>query len=184
MNKMLAAALAAAMAVAPAMTALPGTAVAAQENQKKIWVPKGKAQPGKAQQGKNVNNNKRPPVGRPGNNDRANNRGHNVHRDTRVVRNNYYYRGRSYGYGWRSPYYYGWGAPAAVGFATGAIVGAAVSQPRAVYRTAAPANDVPPAGGYAAFSPGYMDYCSGKYRSFDPDSGTYLGYDGYRHYCQ
>lgn len=26
--------------------------------------------------------------------------------------------------------------------------------------------------------------CSRKYRSFDARSGTYLGYDGYRHYCR
>ena len=25
--------------------------------------------------------------------------------------------------------------------------------------------------------------CRARYRSFDPASGTYLGYDGYRHYC-
>ncbi len=28
------------------------------------------------------------------------------------------------------------------------------------------------------------DYCSKKYRSYDPRSKTYLGYDGVRHYCQ
>jgi len=27
-------------------------------------------------------------------------------------------------------------------------------------------------------------YCSRKYRSFDPQTGTYLGYDGIRHACQ
>jgi hypothetical protein len=27
-------------------------------------------------------------------------------------------------------------------------------------------------------------YCSRRYRSFDPASGTYLGYDGYRHDCR
>ena len=26
--------------------------------------------------------------------------------------------------------------------------------------------------------------CRARYRSFDPDSWTYLGYDGYRHYCR
>ena len=26
--------------------------------------------------------------------------------------------------------------------------------------------------------------CSRRYRSFDRNSGTYLGYDGYRHYCR
>jgi hypothetical protein len=26
--------------------------------------------------------------------------------------------------------------------------------------------------------------CQQRYRSFDPASGTYLGFDGYRHYCR
>ena len=30
----------------------------------------------------------------------------------------------------------------------------------------------------------WLNYCSRRYRSFDPASGTYLGYDGYRHYCR
>lgn len=28
-----------------------------------------------------------------------------------------------------------------------------------------------------------VDYCMRRYRSYDPRSGTYLGYDGYRHPC-
>ncbi|MFN3521121.1 MAG: BA14K family protein [Phenylobacterium sp.] len=28
------------------------------------------------------------------------------------------------------------------------------------------------------------DYCRRKYRSYDPRSRTYLGYDGLRHYCR
>jgi hypothetical protein len=27
-------------------------------------------------------------------------------------------------------------------------------------------------------------YCAQRYRSYDPASGTYLGYDGLRHPCQ
>lgn len=27
------------------------------------------------------------------------------------------------------------------------------------------------------------DYCARRFRSYDPYSGTYLGYDGYRHPC-
>lgn len=47
----------------------------------------------------------------------------------------------------------------------------------------------PPPPGYYAAAPAYgggdwLAYCSSKYRSFDPASGTYLGYDGYRHPCQ
>ena len=28
-----------------------------------------------------------------------------------------------------------------------------------------------------------IDYCAQRYRSYDPSSGTYLGYDGIRHPC-
>ena len=39
----------------------------------------------------------------------------------------------------------------------------------------------------AAYAPGYGDdtaaYCFSRFRSYDPRSGTYLGYDGYRHPC-
>jgi BA14K-like protein len=37
-------------------------------------------------------------------------------------------------------------------------------------------------GAYAS-SPGYADYCAQRYKSYDPASGTYLGYDGIRHPC-
>ena len=31
---------------------------------------------------------------------------------------------------------------------------------------------------------GWLAYCASRYRSFDPVSGTYMGYDGRRHYCR
>jgi hypothetical protein len=31
---------------------------------------------------------------------------------------------------------------------------------------------------------GWAAACAAKYRSFDPRTGTYLGYDGYRHPCR
>ena len=39
--------------------------------------------------------------------------------------------------------------------------------------------------GYVAVAPGGDDagYCAQRFRSYDPRSGTYLGYDGYRHPC-
>ncbi|MCX8996558.1 BA14K family protein [Rhizobiaceae bacterium BDR2-2] len=33
------------------------------------------------------------------------------------------------------------------------------------------------------WSRGWYDYCADRYRSFDPSSGTYVGYDGNRHFC-
>jgi hypothetical protein len=65
-------------------------------------------------------------------------------------------------HGWRHGYY----GPGAVigGLAAGAIVGSAIanSQARA-------AND--------------DAYCFSRFKSYDPASGTYLGYDGNRHPC-
>jgi hypothetical protein len=63
-----------------------------------------------------------------------------------------------------------------LGFATGAIIGSALA-PRPYYY-----------GGPYAYSPGYRvdaddAYCSQRFRSYDPASGTYLGYDGQRHPC-
>jgi hypothetical protein len=34
-----------------------------------------------------------------------------------------------------------------------------------------------------ASDPSWLAYCSAKYRSFDPTTGTFLGYDGLRHPC-
>lgn len=82
------------------------------------------------------------------------------------------YYGRRYGYYPRGYYYrhdYGSAAAAgAIGLATGAIIGGAIAQ-----QQAAPA--------YVA--PGGSAYCAQRYRSYDPASGTYLGYDGLRHPC-
>ena len=72
------------------------------------------------------------------------------------------------------------------GFAAGAILGAAASQAGAA---AAPAgttvySEIPSAGGFPAGSEGWLRYCSARYQSFDPASGTFLGDDGNRHYCR
>jgi hypothetical protein len=37
--------------------------------------------------------------------------------------------------------------------------------------------------GNAAANNNAVAYCSQRFRSYDPGSGTYLGYDGYRHPC-
>lgn len=59
-----------------------------------------------------------------------------------------------------------------IGLATGAIIGGALSQQQPRYY-----------GGGGGGSD-WLAYCSQRYRSFDPGSGTYLGYDGRRHYCR
>jgi hypothetical protein len=44
-----------------------------------------------------------------------------------------------------------------------------------------------PAPGYVAVAPypagDAVGYCMQRFRSYDPSSGTYLGFDGYRHPC-
>ena len=76
-----------------------------------------------------------------------------------------------------------------VGLATGAIIGGALAQPR-VYSPG-----YYDQGYQTYYDPGYtgtvvqgspdadVAYCSRRYRSYDPASGTFLGYDGLRHSC-
>jgi len=78
---------------------------------------------------------------------------------------------RGYGGGYGRGYGYG-GAGLGVGLATGLIVGGAIAASRPYYGApvyAAPADDV--------------GYCMQRFQSYDPASGTYLGYDGLRHPC-
>ena len=59
-----------------------------------------------------------------------------------------------YGYGYGAPYYYGgYGYDEDVGYEAG----------------------------YSGS--GSVAYCAQRFRSYDPRSGTYLGYDGFRHPC-
>ena len=84
----------------------------------------------------------------------------------------------------------GWGVGA--GFATGVIVGSAFASP--YYYRPYPYYYAPPppyAYGpppYAYGPPPYaagdpVAYCMQRFRSYDPYSGTYLGFDGLRHPC-
>ncbi len=86
------------------------------------------------------------------------------HRGDRYYGNRYYHRQHR-----------GNGAAVAagvVGLAAGVLAAQALSQPRYA-----------PAPVYRGGGDWYA-YCASKYRSFDPASGTYLGYDGRRHYCR
>ncbi|HLM38099.1 MAG TPA: BA14K family protein [Microvirga sp.] len=83
-----------------------------------------------------------------------------------------YYAPRRYGYEPRGYYRRDRGnalAAGALGLATGAIIGGAIAQSQA--------QAAPVYGGNTA------SYCAQRYRSYDPASGTYLGYDGLRHPC-
>jgi hypothetical protein len=89
-----------------------------------------------------------------------------------LARGGHHYRGGHHGY-----YHGGFGAGIA-GFAAGALLGGALAaQPDYYY--GAPDYD---------YAPGYYGddaeaYCAQRFRSYDPESGTYLGYDGRRHSC-
>lgn len=47
-----------------------------------------------------------------------------------------------------------------------------------------PAYYPPPYYGPAYGPDGWDAYCFSRYRSYDPYSGTYMGYDGFRHPCR
>ena len=75
---------------------------------------------------------------------------------------------------------FGWGL--GTGLLGGAIVGGALAAP---YYYGQPYYYPP-----AAYGPDYYQapgadpsYCVSRYRSYDPATGTYLGYDGVRHPC-
>lgn len=109
-----------------------------------------------------------------------------------------------WGRGWRGG---GWG-PGIAGFAAGAVIGGALAAPRYGYYgggygygpydgyyDGGPVAVAPGYGGgpsYVEGGPGYaagpggggdVNYCMQRYRSYDPQSGTFLGYDGARHPC-
>ncbi|PWL17272.1 BA14K family protein [Falsochrobactrum shanghaiense] len=90
-------------------------------------------------------------------------------------------------------------AAGVIGLAAGALIGSALSQPQQrVYVEPAPVYAPPPPPAYypapparavqyrADFEPwsrSWYDYCSDRYRSFNPTTGTYRGYDGQDHFC-
>lgn len=79
------------------------------------------------------------------------------------------WRGHRWHRGWRGRGYYGGyyhdnsGAAVAAGIAGLVIGGALAAQAQSQGNSVA--------------------YCEQRFRSYDPASGTYLGYDGYRHPC-
>jgi hypothetical protein len=111
---------------------------------------------------------------------------------------------RGGGWGWRG----GWGAPVAAGVIAGALIGGALAAPYYGYGPYYPGPYYPPPApvyygypppppGYPPPGPGYapppgaagasagdpVAYCTQRYRSYNPQSGTYLGIDGQRHPC-
>jgi BA14K-like protein len=82
---------------------------------------------------------------------------------------------------------WGWGLG---GFAAGAIIGSAIVAPRyyggypyGYYPAYGYPPPPPPVGYYGGPAGDGVAYCMQKYRSYDPNSGTFLGFDGARHPC-
>jgi hypothetical protein len=105
--------------------------------------------------------------------------------------------GHRWGGGWGG---HGWWGGAGAGLAAGAIIGGAVAATRPWYGYDYGYDYAPgpysygydpgyssygfAPGGYAAVAPDQdAAYCAQRFRSYDPASGTYLGYDGFRHPC-
>ncbi|MCX5497076.1 BA14K family protein [Kaistia dalseonensis] len=83
----------------------------------------------------------------------------------------YYYRGPRYYGGW----YGNPGAAAAAGAIVGLGLGAAIaSQPSYGY-------EVPPPRGVAWRN--HVSYCEDRYRSYNPSTDTFIGYDGRAYRC-
>ena len=82
----------------------------------------------------------------------------------------------------------GWHGGAALGgFAAGALIGGALAArpyyaPYPAYTYQEPVYEEP-AYTEGAGSGDDDAYCAQRFRSYDPASGTYLGYDGLRHHC-
>ncbi|MGU3575815.1 BA14K family protein [Brucellaceae bacterium C25G] len=93
-------------------------------------------------------------------------------------------------------------AAGVIGLAAGAIIAGALSQPsapnyappppqpRVYYPPQQTYNAYPSApapvqyrGGAQPWSQAWYNYCSQKFRSFNPKTGTYRGYDGANHFC-
>ncbi len=77
----------------------------------------------------------------------------------------------------------GWGgAGIGAGIIGGAIIGGMLAAPYYAadpyYGYDGPYYDAPGYGGGNSVA-----YCMQRFRSYDPGSGTYLGFDGYRHSC-
>jgi hypothetical protein len=80
-----------------------------------------------------------------------------------------WHHGGGHGGGYHHHYHGGGGGAFIGGLAAGAILGGALAS-RPYY------------GAYA-YDGNAVAYCESRFKSYDPASGTYLGYDGYRHPC-
>ncbi|MDP3525011.1 MAG: BA14K family protein [Hoeflea sp.] len=71
-----------------------------------------------------------------------------------------------------------------IGLGAAAIIGGAIANshnPQVIYREPHAPRNV--GGTFEPWTQSWMRYCSNKYRSFNPSTGTYRGYDGRDHFC-
>ncbi|RLQ88320.1 BA14K family protein [Notoacmeibacter ruber] len=74
-------------------------------------------------------------------------------------------------------------AGAIAGLATAAIISSATRDNRPVYRTV-PAPTYRETGGLEPWTPEWRRWCSERYRSFNPSTGFWRGYDGRTYFCR
>ncbi|HUI14676.1 MAG TPA: BA14K family protein [Xanthobacteraceae bacterium] len=97
-------------------------------------------------------------------------------------------------WGWHRGWHgggWGWGGAVAAGVIGGAVAAATSPLWAPGYYDYDPGYAYGPGYGYGyAVAPapvapggGAVAYCESRFRSYDPASGTYLGYDGMRHPC-
>jgi BA14K-like protein len=84
--------------------------------------------------------------------------------------------------GWGCGWGCGWG-PGLVGFGIGALVGSALVAPRYAGPPPPPVYG-PVAYGPPAWSPAWYNYCAQRYRSFNPQTGYFIGADGQPYFCR
>ena len=77
----------------------------------------------------------------------------------------------------------GFGPGLGFGFVAGALLGSALAANPPVYDYGPGYDYEGPVYGGPVFSGDPDAYCASRFRSYDPVSGTYLGYDGRRHPC-
>lgn len=89
-------------------------------------------------------------------------------------------------YGYRGGYRGGRGAAVGAGIAAGAIgalAAGALLAPGPVYAAPAPVYGAPVYGGYAPSDGDAVAYCSRRFRSYDPETGTYIAAGGVVRAC-
>lgn len=63
----------------------------------------------------------------------------------------------------------------------GGLIGGALLNPGPVYAAPQPVYEAPPV--YVRPGGGSVEYCMQRYRSYNPNTGTYVGYDGIERPC-